>query len=104
MDCALSVGRSQARGDVARDLQRPRNAQRTMRLFERRAKTRTLHELHGDEQIAVLGLVQVRDLNNVGVAQLVSGAGFGAEALDELWVLAQVAGEKLQRYVNSKQN
>jgi hypothetical protein len=100
----MRVSRGQPAHDAARHLQRPRDAEPAALLIHRLPQTFARHVLHGDKQAAVLALIQIGHFDDVGVAQLVSGACLHAEALDELGVLAQVAGQKLQRHIAAQQN
>ena len=104
MHDALGVRRSQTGTDATEQIQSPGNLQPARRLIQHRAQARAFHILHGDKEAAILGLVQIGDLDHVGMAQLVGGARLLAKALDELRVLAQIGGEKLERHLTAQQN
>ena len=103
MDGAAGVGRGQPGGQPAGDLQGALHGQAARRLMKRRTQARPGHVLHGDKQAAIFVLVQVNDLDDIRVAQLVSGPRLLAEALDELGVAAQFGGQELERQLPAQQ-
>jgi hypothetical protein len=62
-----------------------------------------LDVLHGDEWSSVLSLVEIENLNDVGVMKLGSGERLATETLEEDWVLAEFAGDEFKRAQASEQ-
>ncbi len=104
MDGALRMCRSQTGGDAAGDLQGTGNGEAIGSGLNRGAQAFTLQEFHGDEEAAVLSLVEVGHLDDVGMTQLVGGSGLRAKSLDEPWIFAQIAGEEFKRHADAEKD
>ena len=63
---------------------------------EQLTQAHAIHELHGDEQAAVIGLVEIVDVHGVGVAQAAGRFGFITESGDELGIPGELRVHQLE--------
>ncbi len=87
--------RRQARGDLSCQRQRALNGKRTF--CENGAEIVAFQQIHHQIGPAVFGLVEVDDLNDVGMAQLGRYRGFAAEPLQSGLISREIDVQDLQR-------
>ena len=95
MEDALAVRRSEAKCDATRQFERAFDGQRAVR--NQVTEIFALDVLHGDEGCAILGLIEIENLDDVGVMKLGSGERLAAETREEGRVLAEFAGDEFER-------
>jgi hypothetical protein len=94
MEDLLAVRRTETESDAARQGESALDGQGAV--VEQVAEIFSLDVLHSDEGRTILGLVEIENLDDVGVMKLGSGKRLTAEALEEGRILVKFAGDEFE--------